>query len=338
MFSIVVCGRNDNYGINLHKRTAISLNQLASLCRDETDEVIYVDCNTPEHTATLTEEIADTLSDEALRRTRTIRISGQQMRKAIGDTPLPFSDELSRNVGFRRSNPANRWILSTNCDVLIQSIGTKSFHEILSELRPGFYLCPRLSISPDLWQMLDRSNVSQILELCEQLASAPVRFPPDRPETWLRFSSVGDFQLAPREQWFRIKGCQESMKLWGHSDANNALRLSILNRVATTPDLGNTLRVYHLDHRPAGALSQGNWPQNDWKKWISDVADFEAEQQEDWGLNGIDLPEIQPTASFSANQILSARRKRRSHTRAVINMINNRLFRFASRWLDGTKK
>ena len=53
MITFLVAGRNDGYGINLHKRTAISLNHIASLCREPDDEIIYVDCNTPAHDLTL---------------------------------------------------------------------------------------------------------------------------------------------------------------------------------------------------------------------------------------------------------------------------------------------
>src|SRR5471030_2013110 len=116
MVSIIVVGRNDDYGINLAKRTAISLNAYASLC-EPGDEILYVDCNTPAHLPILTEAIADTLTPAARNYVRSYRITGEQMTAAIGETPLPFSDELSRNVAIRRSRPENRWILSTNCDI-----------------------------------------------------------------------------------------------------------------------------------------------------------------------------------------------------------------------------
>ena len=114
MITFLVAGRNDGYGINLHKRTAISLNYLASLCNDSEDEIIYVDCNSPAQDCTLVEAIADTLTPECRRRLKAYRITGEQMQAAIGESPLPFSDELSRNVGIRRSHPGNRWLLSTN--------------------------------------------------------------------------------------------------------------------------------------------------------------------------------------------------------------------------------
>ena len=40
MLSIVVYGRNDNHGYNLHKRAAVNINCLAEMLRDPADELI----------------------------------------------------------------------------------------------------------------------------------------------------------------------------------------------------------------------------------------------------------------------------------------------------------
>ena len=47
MISIVLYGRNDSYGYNLHKRAALSLNCMAELLSDKDDEILFVDYNTP---------------------------------------------------------------------------------------------------------------------------------------------------------------------------------------------------------------------------------------------------------------------------------------------------
>ena len=46
MISIVLYGRNDNYGYNLHKRAALSLNCMAEVLTDPDDEILFVDYNT----------------------------------------------------------------------------------------------------------------------------------------------------------------------------------------------------------------------------------------------------------------------------------------------------
>lgn len=317
MITFLVVGRNDSYGINLHKRTALSLNFFASLCQEDSDEIVYVDCNTPHHEQTLVEAIADTLTPEARRRIKAYRISGEMMRRAIGDTPLPFSDELSRNVGLRRSNPANPWVLSTNCDVLLHPLTGRSFVDLLATLEQRFYVCPRISIPLPQWQCLPRMDTAAMRTFCDAVVLGGFRYPPEKEASWLRFESVGDFQLAPRAQWFAIHGCEEGMKLWGHSDANNSRRLNLLNGGGTTPDIGEYFLVMHLDHNPDQKVAHTHTlPHNDWKQWVEDVSDPVSKNPDDWGLRDIELPVIRLEA-MAPDAILKRHRRPRSWFRQV---------------------
>lgn len=340
MITFLVVGRNDDYGVNLHKRTAISLNSFASLCQEPDDEILYVDCNTPDHDLTLAEAIADTLTPEARRRIRIYRITGEMMGRAIGPTPLPFSDELSRNVGIRRSNPSNPWLLSTNCDVVLHSLGNRAFADTLRALEPRFYACPRISIPIAQWQCLPRMDVGSVRAFCDAVVLRGFRFPPEKAERWLRFESVGDFQLAPREQWLRIRGCEEAMKLWGHSDANNALRLNLLNGGGETPDLGRHLLVMHLDHNPPRTDSHAQThPKNDWKQWIEDVSAPESKNSDGWGLADLEIPAIRLNdyGQVPATEILRRHRRPRTWLRQARLSLTAGVLRGASRLLNRLK-
>ena len=65
MISVVLYGRNDNYGYNLHKRAALSLNCMAEVLTDPSDEIMFVDYNTPDDFPTFPEAIQDTLTKRA---------------------------------------------------------------------------------------------------------------------------------------------------------------------------------------------------------------------------------------------------------------------------------
>ena len=65
MFSVILYGRNDSHGYNLHKRAAISFNALAEVMSDPDDEILFVDYNTPDDHPTFPEAIHDTLTDKA---------------------------------------------------------------------------------------------------------------------------------------------------------------------------------------------------------------------------------------------------------------------------------
>jgi hypothetical protein len=332
MITFLVVGRNDGYGINLHKRTALSLNFMASLCEDPDDEIIYVDCNTLAEEVTLTEAIADTLTPQARQRIKTYRISGEQMRGAIGDTPLPFSDELSRNVGIRRSNPRNPWLLSTNCDILIQPLGRQPLSQFFSTLPPRFFLCPRVPVMIPQWQCLNRADVGQIGEFCDAVIGQGFRFPPEKEQTWLRFASVGDFQLAPRKQWFEIGGCEEGMKYWGHSDANNARRLNLLNGGGKTPDLSSQLAVFHLNHNPSVKVAhEVVMIHNDWKVWVDDVTSPQSRNPSNWGLADMDLPLIRIDQNLSAKDILKTHRRPRTVLSSLKTKVQMILWNLVSR-------
>jgi hypothetical protein len=335
MITYIVAGRNDHYGINLDKRTAISLNCLAELC-EEDDEIIYVDCNTPIGEQTLVEAIADTLTSRARKFLRSYRVTGDQMREAIGETSLPFSDELSRNVAIRRSNPRNTWILSTNCDIVIQPISTASFRQLVASLPLRFYLSPRIAIPIEEWLTLDRSDPSGAFELIESRIATGVRFPRERAEEWLRFDSVGDFQLAPREHWLAIRGCEEGMKQWGHSDANNARRLNLLDGGGRTPDLGDQICVAHLDHNlpVRGPKNETSMVHNDWNEWITQVTDYRSRNPENWGLSSTTLPEVR----FEFSSETSSQTRHQPRRKPMLTRATYALSRRLSAWIDRRKR
>jgi hypothetical protein len=62
MISLVLYGRNDSYGYNLHKRAALSLNCMAEVLTEPMDEILFVDYNTPDDYPTFPEAIQDTLT------------------------------------------------------------------------------------------------------------------------------------------------------------------------------------------------------------------------------------------------------------------------------------
>src|SRR6185295_18967759 len=109
MISVILYGRNDSYGYNLHKRAALSLNCIAELL-SEGDEIVFVDYNTPNDFPTFPEAIQDTLTSRARRMIRILRVRPKHHQRFAGRTHLVAPEPVARNVGVRRSNPANRWI------------------------------------------------------------------------------------------------------------------------------------------------------------------------------------------------------------------------------------
>jgi hypothetical protein len=107
MISIVLYGRNDNYGYNLHKRAALSLNCMAEVLTDPDDAILFVVYNTDDDFPTFPEAIQETLTDRARRLLRVFRVRPAIHARWKGATHLFTLEPLARNVAVRRSNANN---------------------------------------------------------------------------------------------------------------------------------------------------------------------------------------------------------------------------------------
>lgn len=293
MLSIVLYGRNDNYGYNLHKRAALSLNCMAEVLTAPDDEILFVDYNTPDDFPTFPEAIRDTLTPRAQRLLRILRVRPAQHARFQQRTHLKALEPISRNVALRRSNPANRWILSTNTDMIFVPRRARSLSQVAGDLDGGFYHLPRFEIPEYLWETLDRTDPDGViaevgrwgwsLHLNEVVTGLPTN----------RFDGPGDFQMALREDLFAMHGFDERMLIGWHVDSNLAVRMALLyGRPDTILD---DMFGYHCDHtRQVTPAHSHNRVENDWRIYVSGISRVDIPSQADaWGLAGEDIEEIQ---------------------------------------------
>src|SRR5579864_4783861 len=170
MFSVIIYGRNDSHGYNLHKRAAISFNALAEVMSDPDDEILFVDYNSPDDHVTFPEAIGDTLTDKTKKLLRILRVRPAHHAHLKDRTHLRALEPQSRNIALRRSNPRNRWILYTNTDLLlVPRDRSKSLSDIVAALPDGFYEASRFELPEMLWESaLDRRNPSGNLALLHE--------------------------------------------------------------------------------------------------------------------------------------------------------------------------
>src|SRR6476661_427614 len=162
MISVIVYGRNDHYGYNLHKRAAISLNCLSEVLTPE-DELIFIDYNSADELPTFPEAIADTLTPRARHLLRIFRVRPKIHARYAASTNLPVVEPIARNVGIRRSNPDNRWILSTNADDVLVLRHATDLASLVGDLPAGFYHTPRFEVPEGLWESFDRADPQSII-------------------------------------------------------------------------------------------------------------------------------------------------------------------------------
>jgi hypothetical protein len=305
MLSVVVYGRNDAHGYNLHKRAAISLNCVAHLLTDVNDEILFVDYNTPDDLPTFVEAIADTLTEEAKRRIRILRVRPVHHGRFADRTRLPALEPIARNVAVRRSNPSNRWILSTNTDMIFMPRRARSLSDVARDLDDGFYHLPRFEVPEAMWEAFDRRNASAIID---QLGDWGRRFHINEivygsPE--ILYDAPGDMQLMLRKDLFEIHGFDEEMILGWHVDSNIARRLRI-HRGAVKSALDGLLG-YHCDHtRQHTAFHSSDRTQNDLDRFVDGVTVAALQRQsETWGLAGEEIEEFSLGDGASARYLRS---------------------------------
>ncbi|MGH7068099.1 MAG: hypothetical protein ACREEU_09995 [Acetobacteraceae bacterium] len=284
MLSLILYGRNDSYGYNLHKRAALSLNCMAELLDCEGDEILFVDYNTPDDYPTFPEAIRDTLTSRARRLLRIFRVRPSQHARFRQQTHLVALEPVARNVALRRSNSENRWILSTNTDMIFVPRDGCPLGGITGELDDALYHLPRFEVPETLWEGLDRMDpkgtISEIGRWGWDLHLNEIVFGSDT----VLYDGPGDFQLAPRADLFRIDGFDERMLLGWHVDSNLARRLGFLH--GPPRSLADHLFGYHCDHtRQVTPAHRHDRVENDWRRFVDGVSRGDIPEQSDcWGL------------------------------------------------------
>jgi hypothetical protein len=292
LISVILYGRNDAHGYNLHRRAALSLNCVAEILTDDDDEIVFVDYNTPDELPTFVEALADTLTARCLSRLRVLRVPAELHHERYRDlTHLPAVEPVCRNAAARRMNPANRWLLSTNTDMILVPHSDASLSDVCQDLDDGFYCLPRFELPEWLWEQLPRSDPRTVISEVRRLGPL-LHLDESTPNEWVRFDAPGDFQLCLRDDYFAIDGCDERMLLGWHVDSNLSRRL-LLHR-GSIDTLEDALAGYHCNHSRTPTIYHGaEWIENDLRRFFLEVERAELpHQRQSWGLADTTLEEV----------------------------------------------
>ncbi len=294
MISVILYGRNDSHGYNLHKRAAISLNCIAEVLTDKDDEIIFIDYNTPDDFITFPEAIADTLTDRCKQMLRIIRVRPEQHNAYFkSSTDLVALEPVSRNVGFRASNPNNRWMLCTNTDMVFATHDdSKSLSDVVRDLPDGFYELPRYEMPDLLWEGLDRKNPKENIKRMKEWGMRyHINEILERGEFAL-FDAPGDFQLFLRKDIFEMDGFDERYNLGWHMDSNICKRFYLKYGVTLSAD--KLLAGWHCNHTRTLSIAHGAGRRsNSWDDVVLQIVRPDVpEQRETWGLVKEPLEEI----------------------------------------------
>jgi len=292
MISIVLYGRNDSYGYNLHKRAALGMNCMAELLTDADDEILFVDYNTPDDFPTFPEAISDTLTANARQRLRVLRVRPSLHARFRSRTRLHALEPIARNIAVRRSNPANRWILSTNTDMIFVTPDGASLTTIAASLSDGFYHLPRFELPESLWEGFNRTDPAGVMRLVAQYGRSMCLNEVVYGSEYIRYDAPGDFQLILRDDLFAIDGFDEEMLHGWHVDSNIARRLYL--RHGEVGDAAGRLLGYHCDHtRQVTPAHEQRAPTNDAARFVDNVTSSALPgQRTTWGCPNERIEEI----------------------------------------------
>ena len=292
MISVIVYGRNDVHGYNAHRRLALSLNCMAEVLTHPDDEIVFVDYNTPDELPTLIEAVADTLTARCLSTLRVLRVRPEtHHRRYAAHTHLPIVEPVARNIAARRSNPANRWLLSTTTDMILVPLSERSVSETCADLRDGFYGLPRFELPEWLWEQIPRSEARRALEEISRLGPALRLDETTTSHEEMRFDAPGDFQLMLRDEFFAIDGFDEAMLLGWHVDTNLSKRLFL--RRGSIESLGESVAGYHCNHHRIPTVYHGTALANDLQRFFYDLDRSDVPAQRDtWGLVDEEIEEL----------------------------------------------
>jgi hypothetical protein len=293
VISVLLYGRNDTHGYNLHRRAALSLNCIAEVLADSQDEIIFVDYNTPDELPTFIEAISDTLTERCLNLLRVFRVPPALHEELFaGRTHLPAIEPLARNVAARRSNPSNRWLLSTNTDMVFVPAANRSLSEICRQFPDGFYGLPRFELPEWFWETFPRSDPRGAMAAIGRWGPALCLDEPTLSYEGIRFDAPGDFQLVLRDDFFAIDGFNEEMLLGYHVDSNLCRRLLLKRGSIDTAE--QYLAAYHCNHNRLATVYHGaRLVTNDPERFFVSICQAGLpEQRAAWGLNGTELERV----------------------------------------------
>lgn len=267
----ILYGRNDDYKED--DRAVICITSLL----DTFDEVWYIDWNSPEQRGSLLWQIEDRLPKTG--RLKHIVIPPSIVKQLTPPDASVGGSVLPNNIGIRRCDAD--WIVVTTMDIIAPNKDT--FNKFLSEAsKEAFYTLSRRDIEYDEVMKNGIENwkaYRDILDKTTKERRFTAKVTPN--DNYSLINCCGDFQLASKEVWNKIKGYEEQMYYACFPDTN-IQKKAILNNF----DLEAIFHVplYHMSH--TGMANDGTSPSKqkyndayEWVEWFEETRNTSS-----WGL------------------------------------------------------
>lgn len=285
--SIIITGRNDNFGgdFNTRLRRALEFNHAHLSARQIPHEFVLAEWRPVPGKPWLAEVLADEYP-ELVPDTLVSFVADLTYHDAYSLNPkLQFQEFIAKNIGIRRCR--GEFILTTNTDIYL----SRGVLDVLEQRA----LEPRVlyrSVRVDLKDNIDCDRVSwEVLEDERNYDTINEVRPP------LYTNASGDFLLLDHQSYQQLRGFNEIYRpAKVHMDSNFCMK-AYSSQLAITP---LSAPVYHVGRGTLNSQVKlysdrpGDAPWGD-RRWKHDVI---YENDENWGLWNAPMREVRPGIHF----------------------------------------
>ena len=272
--SAVVVTRCDNYGGHQVERF---IHSISSLC-DAFDEVVIVDWNQPGPGMTLLEHAIGCAPGLIPRenRIKLVKVKPSDITELWpGLEDYPIIEVLARNIGLRRAS--GDWVLLTNPDCVIsRQIPVNKLDD------ETMYTCSRSDVEISHFTRFTDTDELIIDLMKREYASKPFVDPehPRNGDIWSLVVCCGDFQLAHKSVWDKIRGFEEAFTCYGCGIDTNVMKKAYTE--CKTARIGDTKLIFHLNHtKTTDFPSKRNLQMGNQKSMIQDFT--HTTNSKNWG-------------------------------------------------------
>jgi hypothetical protein len=261
----VITSRNDNYGGHLKHRAKLSLTNFI----ERYDEVVYVDWNSTDKS--LIDEIKDDLPKT--KKLKHVLITPDDV-KNLNElySTIQIVEVIGRNIGIRLAE--SDYVVSTNIDIIAEKPDLNKLDN------NTLYTVPRRDVQVDEFINVENSvefGDLLITNKSNYLEKPDANRPEDFGDPWSLVVCCGDYQLAHRNLWYKMKGFEESMIYRNFADTNLMKKGSIYGKISKLD-----LPIFHLNHSGHGDNTGGVTISNEKNKYVQNFTS--TENSNEWGF------------------------------------------------------
>jgi hypothetical protein len=248
------------------------------------DEVWFCDWNTPSNKNPILWDLKDRIPN--IGKIRHFVIDEQTSSILTNHNPnvSPFNGVLSQNIMLRRCKAD--WIVCSTMDIIAPK--KEYLTNFLSTAdKNTFYSVSRRDVEYSELENIGFANWRSFRDKMD-IESEPRYFPAQVTpnDRYSLINCCGDFQLAHKDVWEKIKGFEEEM-IYSCFNDTNIQKKAVLNGCNLTAHFD--LPLYHLSHTGMG--NDGSSPSKqhynspwDWVEYFS-----ESQNDDNWGLNDVEI-------------------------------------------------